>query len=1024
MSGRTALRFATVGLLAAALAAPAVAQQRAEAPMPRAKAPAAFAIELEFMWYDKEPVAVAPMPRAKTSPDELDALFRDLKARRPDLRLFAGYDVVGLGLREEAVPPMPQPVPPEFPVLPMTPPAPPAFTEVTPGVRFVVPQLGPLPQTLDVNFPVVPASGDNKQIFNFSVGVFGSQCKSEPVCPASLTGGFGSYCAPAVPRLVAPAQAQFLRSEPLAWTPQPAPLALPVAPRCGTSMLIEQGCVVVRPLVEAAPANALCGTWYRELPGIVIAATFTHDELKLCVTQTEGGHTATITLTAHYALTKDGLVYGAITGGDVDMKSDPKAGPSPFGMGSIELSMVIQALVDAPFSVRTKATSAGLMVSGARCGLPNGGHEAESVQLFGGLFKSAKNGTVPAPVSAKTTRGGKCDSGFNPSDCPVAAPTNPYPSMPVPQPPGGFERIGIDFSTNPPTRSVPAQPVPCPPQPVGADSFGPPFLSKIPYLNQLFQNVGPVAPPCQLPMPQPVRPAGCGIPDDSSKSMAAEAFTQLLQPVMGGMTLPRGRYEPYPQYFAPDPAFPLPRELASQEDPADAVRRTSAPPAKAAHLGTWCRDVAGKQCVVKVSADHLTLTVTEAHDENGKVTTASLVFTADYHLTRDGMTAVGLITSVDVSFEGDFPQEDTKPFFDMLTELQKALEDKPFALTFRVYDQSLVIGNVRMPTVGDSAEVQPAGYMAGRFKTVGRELPKPKPIKAGDKTAVTPTWSDPMFPERYNVNPPRQEVIAPFAEQRPNGSPLPPGYTPVHTGAGLLPPQAIPAPPSRVVPSSGTAPSVPPMSEPVKPVPQMPEPVPPGEPKAEGKALKASEMAVGWQPRIAYLPDPTRGGRMSPGLAGQMFLFGGPRSEFVLADGTLTLDLVDETPRPAGQPAATPERWQFDKDALTKLVTQNDTFGKCYTLFLPWPAYKADITKVKITARYDPESGHTLFSTPSTVTLEPAKAESPQMPQPVPPGAVGEAAPRKAPAGTFVFRYKAQQYSNDPNVRMQQLLYQ
>ena len=43
------------------------------------------------------------------------------------------------------------------------------------------------------------------------------------------------------------------------------------------------------------------------------------------------------------------------------------------------------------------------------------------------------------------------------------------------------------------------------------------------------------------------------------------------QTVMGGMTLPTGRYlEHYPQYFAPDPAFPLPRELASQEDPAGA----------------------------------------------------------------------------------------------------------------------------------------------------------------------------------------------------------------------------------------------------------------------------------------------------------------------------------------------------------------------------------------------------------------------------------------------------------------------
>lgn len=54
------------------------------------------------------------------------------------------------------------------------------------------------------------------------------------------------------------------------------------------------------------------------------------------------------------------------------------------------------------------------------------------------------------------------------------------------------------------------------------------------------------------------------------------------QTQMGGMTLPSGRYlEHYPQYFAPDPAHPLPRELASQEDPAGEARRVGAPGAAA-----------------------------------------------------------------------------------------------------------------------------------------------------------------------------------------------------------------------------------------------------------------------------------------------------------------------------------------------------------------------------------------------------------------------------------------------------------
>ena len=131
------------------------------------------------------------------------------------------------------------------------------------------------------------------------------------------------------------------------------------------------------------------------------------------------------------------------------------------------------------------------------------------------------------------------------------------------------------------------------------------------------------------------------------------------------------------------------------------------------------------------------------------------------------------------------------------------------------------------------------------------------------------------------------------------------------------------------------------------------------------RKVPATEMAVAWRNRIAYLPDPSRNGAMGAGIAGQLFLFGGPKLEFALADGTLTVDLIDETPRPAGQPAAKPERWQFDKNTLRNQRTVDETFGKSYVLFLPWPAYKSDITKVRISARYDPDNGQTLYAAPS-----------------------------------------------------------
>ena len=197
------------------------------------------------------------------------------------------------------------------------------------------------------------------------------------------------------------------------------------------------------------------------------------------------------------------------------------------------------------------------------------------------------------------------------------------------------------------------------------------------------------------------------------------------------------------------------------------------------------------------------------------------------------------------------------------------------------------------------------------------------------------------------------------------------------TQPGVLPPpQEMIRPASAVAPGGGVVPAggVPPASPSAPfaaPAARAPSPLAKLTTRTERK-VPATEMQVAWRNRIAFLPDPSRNGAMGAGLAGQLFLFGGPKLEFALADGTLTVDLIDETPRPAGQPAAQAERWQFDKETLRNLRTVDETFGKSYVLFLPWPGYTPAVTKVRISARYDPDNGQTLFAQPSVVTLDPS----------------------------------------------------
>jgi hypothetical protein len=183
----------------------------------------------------------------------------------------------------------------------------------------------------------------------------------------------------------------------------------------------------------------------------------------------------------------------------------------------------------------------------------------------------------------------------------------------------------------------------------------------------------------------------------------------------------------------------------------------------------------------------------------------------------------------------------------------------------------------------------------------------------------------------------------------------------------MMKPASAMAPAGGVVPAGGVQPQ--PGVQPVAAGAPAPSPLAKLIAKTE-KKVPATEIAVTWRNRIGYLPDPTKNGAVGAGLVGQLFLFGGQNLQFVVADGTLTVDLVDETPRPPGQAAATPERWQIDKNTLRNLRTMDETFGQSYVLFLPWPAYRADITRVKISARYDPEHGHTLFMPPSVVSID------------------------------------------------------
>lgn len=124
------------------------------------------------------------------------------------------------------------------------------------------------------------------------------------------------------------------------------------------------------------------------------------------------------------------------------------------------------------------------------------------------------------------------------------------------------------------------------------------------------------------------------------------------------------------------------------------------------------------------------------------------------------------------------------------------------------------------------------------------------------------------------------------------------------------------------------------------------------------------QIVCTWQNSVAFVPDPTRGGNPGPGIAGRLYLFG-PEVDFPMeAEGTLTVDLADET----NGPPVLLERWIIDPETLCRL-RKKDMIGCGYTLFLPWSKYRPDITKVRLRSSFQGPAMPAPVYTENVVTL-------------------------------------------------------
>lgn len=552
----------------------------------------------------------------------------------------------------------------------------------------------------------------------------------------------------------------------------PLPLALDFAVPCHTEPQVAPSgnnhscCNTPVSAPCCAKANSLAGTWVHELENAVIAVTVTGDEMKICLSQKIEGTIQSVTLTADYTMSKDGLVHGVITGLEVAEKHDSTATPSlPNAAPNNAIYSAIQTLVDCPFSFRTRITSLGLMVSNLKVATPQefGVSPKETLAVICGMYKLSKDGTVPAPKEHTSKSNPPlsapgnlltefCDPNAKPSwyllhrvDYPARTglpagsgsdsntPSygtigNPYPyhSSVVP---GALAAPTTVLPTLPPPRECSGTAEPSTKQSdhkqlfhfsigvFGGDGFSSNDSSVVPPAPPEYRAVPP-----QTLFAPPMPP---NVPPQTFDNMV-DIFGQMMngnQPLAAAVV-------------PPAPSVPCPVQPACAMPPMTQVVPPFAaamPVTRTGPVGTWVRVVGPVVYVIQIAPDHMTVTATSAlEDENGKILTEGMILTADYHLMRDGTTMVGLITSLDARVDGDsLTAANLGDIAEELSCLQKAVTDKPFAMSVRVYGDALAIGNVRLPEVESSDCWDPMTVLGGRYTAAGEKpLPKPRAAKA------------------------------------------------------------------------------------------------------------------------------------------------------------------------------------------------------------------------------------------------------------------------------------------------------
>lgn len=131
---------------------------------------------------------------------------------------------------------------------------------------------------------------------------------------------------------------------------------------------------------------------------------------------------------------------------------------------------------------------------------------------------------------------------------------------------------------------------------------------------------------------------------------------------------------------------------------------------------------------------------------------------------------------------------------------------------------------------------------------------------------------------------------------------------------------------------------------------------------AELPPMPVNEVMTYWEPGIRIITSYPTGAPL-PGIAGRVYLMNDDVKDMVDARGEIVVRLHDRTQGADSEKWL--QQWIFHEADLKKLK-KKDLVGDGYTLFLPWPEYRPEISKIELRLAYFPRGGtpHFAESTP------------------------------------------------------------